>query len=58
MAYVLLMMEVKTKRSIVLKNTNEFESVYINVTESDVEDGAPNITIVDSDAEDDIDVEI
>ena len=37
---------------------NRVNPFYINVTESDVEDGAPNIAIVDSDAEDDIDVEI
>ena len=37
---------------------NRVNPFDINVTESEVEDGAPNIAIVDSDAEDDIDVEI
>ena len=50
------MERLKVMASTIDKNrVNPFD---INGTESDVEDGAPNIAIVDSDAEDDIDVEI
>ena len=34
---------------------NPFDNV---ITESDVEEGAPDIAIVDSDADDDLDIEI